>query len=91
MEEFLKTVARHYKRKSCSEAERRGEPASLPLSRLLFCFPNRRSGLFIVFLCTGGEQAEQTDGQTTEPPDEQNRQAEQTIQYYCMDGRTVIQ
>ena len=46
MEEFLKTVARHYKRKSCSEAERRGEPASLPLSRLLFCFPNRRSGLF---------------------------------------------
>ena len=46
MEEFLKTVARHYKQKSCSEAKLSGEPDSLPLSRYLFCFPNRRSGLF---------------------------------------------
>lgn len=46
MEEFLKTVARHYKEKSCSEAQLNGELASLPLSRYLFCFPNRRSGLF---------------------------------------------
>ncbi|MBR5714975.1 MAG: PD-(D/E)XK nuclease family protein [Bacteroidales bacterium] len=46
MEEFLKTVARHYKQKSCHEAQLRGEPISLPLSRYLFCFPNRRSGLF---------------------------------------------
>lgn len=46
MEEFLKTVAKHYKQKSCSEAKLRGEPPSLPLSRYLFCFPNRRSGLF---------------------------------------------
>jgi hypothetical protein len=46
MEEFLKTVAKHYKEKSCCEARLTGEPASLPLSRYLFCFPNRRSGLF---------------------------------------------
>ena len=46
MEEFLKTVARHYKQKSYHEAQLRGEPASLPLTRYLFCFPNRRSGLF---------------------------------------------
>ncbi len=46
MEEFLKTVARHYKQKSCNEAKLTGEPVSLPLSRYLFCFPNRRSGLF---------------------------------------------
>lgn len=46
MEEFLKTVARHYKNKSCNVARHTGEPASLPLSRYLFCFPNRRSGLF---------------------------------------------
>ena len=46
MEEFLKTVARHYKQKSCDEAKLTGEPDSLPLSRYLFCFPNRRSGLF---------------------------------------------
>ena len=38
MEEFLKTVARHYKQKSCSEAKLSGEPDSLPLSRYLFCF-----------------------------------------------------
>ena len=49
MEEFLKTVARHYKQKSCDEAKLTGEPDSLPLSRYLFCFPNRRSGLF--FAC----------------------------------------
>ncbi len=46
MEEFLKTVAKHYKDKSCREAQLTGEPSSLPLSRYLFCFPNRRSGLF---------------------------------------------
>lgn len=46
MEEFLKTVARHYKRKSEEEARISQEPASLPLSRQLFCFPNRRSALF---------------------------------------------
>ncbi len=46
MEEFLKTVARHYKDKSSDEAQLNHEPASLPLSRYLFCFPNRRSGLF---------------------------------------------
>ena len=46
MEEFLKTVARHYYRKSIAEAQQRGEPESLPLSRYLFCFPNRRSSLF---------------------------------------------
>lgn len=46
MEEFLKTVAKHYKQKSCDEAQLKGELASLPLTRSLFCFPNRRSGLF---------------------------------------------
>lgn len=46
MEEFLKTVAKHYKSKAQSEAVLNNEPASLPLSRYLFCFPNRRSGLF---------------------------------------------
>ena len=46
MEEFLKTVARHYKEKSCVEARQTGEPVSLPMTRYLFCFPNRRSGLF---------------------------------------------
>ena len=46
MEEFLKTVARHYKNKSCSEAQLHHELPSLPLSRCLFCFPNRRSSLF---------------------------------------------
>lgn len=46
MEEFLKTVAIHYKDKSVAEARRQGVPASLPLSQCLFCFPNRRSALF---------------------------------------------
>lgn len=46
MEEFLKTVAIHYKDKSIAEARRQGVPASLPLSQCLFCFPNRRSALF---------------------------------------------
>jgi len=46
MEEFLKTVARHYCDKSRQEAGLTGEPVSLPLSRYLFCFPNRRSSLF---------------------------------------------
>lgn len=46
MEEFLKTCALHYKEESEAEARRRNVPASLPLSRCLFCFPNRRSALF---------------------------------------------
>lgn len=46
MEEFLKTVARHYLAKAAKQAAQTGEPATMPLSRYLFCFPNRRSGLF---------------------------------------------
>lgn len=46
MEEFLKTVARHYCAKAKAESVHTGEPVSLPLSRYLFCFPNRRSALF---------------------------------------------
>lgn len=46
MEEFLRTVAIHYKDKSEAEARRQGVPASFPLSQCLFCFPNRRSALF---------------------------------------------
>jgi len=46
MEEFLKTVAVHYKNKVSNESMGSGSIASLPLSRYLFCFPNRRSGLF---------------------------------------------
>ncbi len=46
MQEFLRTVAEHYARqaKECSEGS--GLPESLPLSHYLFCFPNRRCGLF---------------------------------------------
>lgn len=46
MTEFLKTVANHYKEKALTEAKETGEPASLPLSRYVFCFPNHRSALF---------------------------------------------
>lgn len=46
MTEFLKTVANHYKQLSVEEASKTGEPASLPLSRYVFCFPNHRSSLF---------------------------------------------
>lgn len=46
MTEFLKTVALHYKEKSLTEAKETGEPASVPLSRYVFCFPNHRSALF---------------------------------------------
>lgn len=46
MTEFLKTVAKHYKDKAMAEANETGEPASLPLSRYVFCFPNHRSALF---------------------------------------------
>lgn len=46
MQEFLKTVAIHYAEKAKYESAETGQPASLPLSRYLFCFPNRRCGLF---------------------------------------------
>lgn len=46
MTEFLKTVAMHYKEKAMAEARETGEPASMPLSRYVFCFPNHRSALF---------------------------------------------
>lgn len=46
MQEFLRTVAQHYAEKAKAETEGTGLPASMPLSRLLFCFPNRRCGLF---------------------------------------------
>ncbi len=46
MTEFLKTVALHYKEKALQEAQETGEPASMPLSRYVFCFPNHRSALF---------------------------------------------
>lgn len=46
MTEFLKTVALHYKEKALAEARETGEPASMPLSRYVFCFPNHRSALF---------------------------------------------
>lgn len=46
MTEFLKTVANHYKQLSVDEASKTGEPASLPLTRYVFCFPNHRSSLF---------------------------------------------
>lgn len=46
MTEFLKTVALHYKQKALAEAKETGEPASVPLSRYVFCFPNHRSALF---------------------------------------------
>lgn len=46
MTEFLKTVALHYKEKALCEARETGEPASMPLSRYVFCFPNHRSALF---------------------------------------------
>lgn len=46
MQEFLKTVAIHYADKARSESSETGLPASMPLSRYLFCFPNRRCGLF---------------------------------------------
>lgn len=46
MQEFLKTVAIHYAEKSRSESAETGLPASMPMSHYLFCFPNRRCGLF---------------------------------------------
>lgn len=46
MEEFLKTVARHYLDKVIPQARQQGVPDTLPFSRYLFCFPNRRSSLF---------------------------------------------
>lgn len=46
MTEFLKTVAYHYKQKAMTEAQETGQPASLPLSDYVFCFPNHRSALF---------------------------------------------
>ena len=46
MTEFLKTVALHYQQEAKNLAMETGEPASLPLSRYVFCFPNRRSALF---------------------------------------------
>lgn len=46
MQEFLKTVALHYADIARTESQKTGEPASMPLSRMLFCFPNRRCGLF---------------------------------------------
>lgn len=46
MTEFLKTVALHYKERALAEARETGEPASMPLSRYVFCFPNHRSALF---------------------------------------------
>lgn len=46
MEQFLKTVARHYLAKVESQAQINGEPDTLPFSRYLFCFPNHRSSLF---------------------------------------------
>jgi len=46
MTEFLKTVANHYKTKALAETKETGEPASMPLSRYVFCFPNHRSALF---------------------------------------------
>lgn len=46
MTEFLNTVAIHYKQEAENLAVETGEPASMPLSRYVFCFPNRRSALF---------------------------------------------
>lgn len=46
MQEFLRTVAQHYAEKAKTQSLGTGMPASMPLSRLLFCFPNRRCGLF---------------------------------------------
>lgn len=46
MQEFLKTVARHYAKEAIEESQQTGVPASMPLAGYLFCFPNRRCGLF---------------------------------------------
>lgn len=46
MEEFLKTVARHYRDKARVQTADNSVKASLALSRCLFCFTSRRSGLF---------------------------------------------
>lgn len=69
MEEFLKTVARHYLAKSTQQAAANGEPATMPLSRYLFCFPNRRSGLFFARYLQDVNEEGQTsvDGQHRRP------------------------